>query len=963
MIKNLYKRPLSIIAFFVLLFFLGVLSIFKLNVALLPSMEYGVINIETEYEDATAAEVEEKITNVIEKTISAIPGLKYYKSISYNGRSLVTLIFNETKEKNYDKHYLKVREKVEAIKNMLPEDSHIPIVNMYDPENLPSFVLGLKYSDIEGLSYEEDIPILIRKLESVDGINDVKLKGIPEKKIFIRINPQQLSMMDVTTSEIIESIKANNFDFPGGTVDSRGQEINVNIRGSIKDISRLERLIVSKGSDKKNTIYLSQIADVIQKEVEQNFAVVNGERMILFEVFTSNNTSLGSLSDNIKAVMNSNNLKYSMVADYSTTINRSIDELLISMILGIFFTTIILIGFFGDIRIAILVSIVIPFAVVINLIFMFLFKININMLSLSGLVISVGLIVDNSLVVVDKLQYFGSLKEKRYILKAVNSTIGPLLSSTFTTVIAFLPVIFLTGLTGEFFRQIALSVSMTLFISLFLAFLLIPSLYDYFIRRRNIRGNSGRGIFLHLLKRIVLNTSRFFYRHNITTTLFVFIVSIISIFFLITWNKEFLPESVESNFTAKLFLNQMTPEQISFEIASLNDYIRKNFSEEVNWAAGAEFEKSEATVYFSALNGKEKAIYSGLKEFFKKRGVKADFILNPSWNIPEAFRLLLRLNIFSEDPKVLHSNAKKLEEAFPDDAIIDHISPERVIAIRPDIEKSEMLQIDIDELKNTVRTAYGEFRITELINEDSYIGVDIEPYTRDENIQNLKVATKNGKKVFLKDFANIEVDRIYTPIYHYEGKRFIQTRFAVFSDIENKIKEITDLIKDDDVEFSFTGINETKDEMIKNMMFALIVAIILIYLILVIQYESFKKPFIILFLLPFTFSCSILMWKIYGVRLNLMNMLGIILLSGITVNNSIILLSEIIKRKDYKKAVVSRSRAIFITTLTTVMGSIPMLFGSTAAMRIPLALTVIGGMSISWLVNLIFLPAVDRTLR
>ena len=128
MIKKIYKRPLSVISFFVLLFFLGILSLFKLNVALLPSMEYGVINIETVYQQATSSEVEEKITNVIERNISAIPGLKYYKSVSYSERSIITLVFNESREDNYDKYYLKVREKVEALKNLLPDEANVPVV-------------------------------------------------------------------------------------------------------------------------------------------------------------------------------------------------------------------------------------------------------------------------------------------------------------------------------------------------------------------------------------------------------------------------------------------------------------------------------------------------------------------------------------------------------------------------------------------------------------------------------------------------------------------------------------------------------------------------------------------------------------------------------------------------------------------------------------------------------------------
>ncbi|MGM0607596.1 MAG: efflux RND transporter permease subunit [Candidatus Muiribacteriota bacterium] len=952
--KNQFISPKSIIAGFLLLLMLGLISLLRIPVSLLPEMDYPLITIETEYENASAAQVEQKITEVIEKNISLLSGLKYYRSISYPEKSVIYAVFHEGTSQDINRYYSAVREKIEVSRPQLPVDSGYPVVQILDTDNYAGFVFALEEDSFLNENYKEFSEYIGETLESSEKIARVDISGVPEQKVVIKPDFSSILSMGIKIKDIKEKIISNNIDFPGGTLYVGERELNINIKGRFTSLNELKNLIINIDSETKTATYLKDVAEVFISEIEDSYSFVNGKKTPVFEVFSNYGVTLNELSSEVSNLLNDIQIDYTVINDYSGYISNSVKELIFAVITAFLVTFFVVFYFFRSVKDSIIICSVIPVSILISFIMMYFMNISFNILTMSALVISVGLIVDNSIVVLERLKYYYKISSN-YVKKTLYITIFPLISATLTTIIAFLPVIFIEGITGEFFRQSALAIAFTLTVSLVTALMLIPALFILTYKKEDSVTCKRKNCTTKLI--VIITT--FFYKRkwlSLTLTLAGLIIFFTGFVFI---QKEFLPEVIESSFVVDIDLSEGGKDYISHEGAKLNYFLKdnlRNFIESESITINLNDKKIRLNVKTEPEN--TEYVFKKLNNYLDENRLNADVIQAPSWNIPESFRMYLRMNVYEENMEKLYNKTLDFEKEMKYSYFRENYQKHDVINIVPEPYKTEILDVEYNEISDSMKAAFSSIGLTDVIFDNNIIEVVFKNRDYFDNLNKYSIISRNNRRIYLDDIAGIRSGYEFSPIHRYEGKRSLQYRFSIFDNIDYHMNKLGEKVSEFNLEYSFSGVNEIRDSMVKDMIFAIIAALFLIYFILVIQYESFTMPFYIMILVPASYSGAFIMWHLTDVKLNLMSLLGIIILTGITVNNSILILSELKRKKSYIKAVISRKQPVFITTFTTVIGALPMLFGNTAQLRIPIALTIIGGMIVSWFFSLVLLPSI-----
>ncbi|MCK9224262.1 MAG: efflux RND transporter permease subunit [Candidatus Muirbacterium halophilum] len=956
---KIFNSPLGVIAFFILFLFLGLISFFKIPLSILPEINYPMMIIETSYKGAGASEVEKKVTEKIEKSVTVVSGLDYVKSFSYNEKSIIYLVFRQNDEINIDSLYTKVREKIETIWNALPEECDIPVIKFYDPQSFPFIILSFeKHNNLEKTKEKSDI--LKKRLESINGIAQANIRGIPEKKYFITFYHQKISNLGISYKKIFNTIKDNNFDFPGGEADISGSKASVNIKGAYKNIDDINKIPIEIDKVENKTIKLGDIAQIVSVNQEKDISFSGSERLSIIELHPSGNSNLVELSQKVKEIINENPDKINIAWDLSEYIKESIYEMYYAVFFSFIITFFVIYLFFREIKLSLIISSVIPFAIGINFLIMYILKVNLNIMSLSALAISVGIIVDNSLVVGEKLYYYKKLGNKNYISKTLKATMSPVISSVLTTIIAFVPVVWITGLPGRFYSQQAIAISSTLIISLFLAFFLIPSLFKVLFKG-NINLKRKKSLTFYI-KRAILVLSVFFYKKKFISVFFVFLSIILSVYLFKNVKTEFLPDYVEEQIYIRIECTRYSEDSITFEAANLGNFL-SDITLKENYVISIDYNEKQITVIRKSQKNENKyEIFNKIKNYVVLRGLNYEIIKNPSWDIPEPFRLELKMDIYSDNMNTLYNIQEFMEENIDIPMTYKKVFSSNNIIIQPDISKMKLLGIDIEDIKYSLQAVLGKNIITDLFFDDVYT-LEIVKNAVFTEISELTIISQNKTKVKLKEISEISEKKEIIPIIRKEGKRSIGFSFPVIDDIEEVIHSLEEKTADIDGNVEFSGIKDLKDNMIESMLKALIITIILIYLVLVMQYESFLLPLPVMIFIPVSYAGAFLSWYLFGISVNMMSMLGLVILTGITVNNSIILLSEYIRKKNIIKAVSSRINAVMITSITTISGALPMIVGSSKELRIPVAITLVFGILFSFIFNLLIFPAIMRIFR
>ncbi|MCT4545030.1 MAG: efflux RND transporter permease subunit [Vallitalea sp.] len=1039
------KKPVTIVMIVLIFIIFGAVSFMQLNTDLLPSMNIPYAAVSTTYRGASPREVENIVSKNIESALATVQNVKNIQSVSSEHNSLVIVEFVESA--NMDVAMLDMREKLDMVTSYFPDEVSSPMLIKFNPSMMP--IMGFAITK-EGSSMSEvgDFieNVVQPRLERIEGVASVTINGGVENQIEITLDSEKLELLGIDSKMISNLLKASNFDMPAGQITEGDKDITIRTLGkftSIKDIEDFilmempipviqgnkqdiwevlkkkatNNTLVSHQQNPQNlanpniktemtTIKLEDIATINQVEKNEHvYSKVNGEDSISLMIQRQTEFNTTDVAKKVNKEIEKIKAEYSdmnilTILDQSKYINDMVSSVSINAIIGALLAIFILFIFLKDIRPTIVIGIAIPISIIVSFTFIWLSGISLNVVSLGGLALGIGMLVDNAVVVLENIYRMRREGKSKVVasIEGSKQVAGAITASTLTTIAVFLPVIFTKGFTAQIFKEMALTVTLTLLASLLVALTLVPMLSSKLIKKPDTSNHHKamdgfRNYYVKLLKGSLKRRG------------LVFILAIIifaaSIYGALTIGTEFMPTTDEGQITITASMPKGTTynntvqkvkqiEEIlsSFnEIESISSSIGKNTMGPMMGAGGTD----TGTINLSLVPKSERSrstqeISDEIRNKIEEK-VDCKLEINAVSNMMAFSSIPVQINISGTDFEVLESLAKEVT------SIVENINgtvevengiskgaPELNIMLNKKL--SGPLGITTAAVAGTIRERLTDIKSTTLDLNGKKIEVYINE-TKDtklntKDIGELEFTSMTGKDVKLKDIATIEEGLGYTSINRTNQKRVISitskleegiSSGKVGKIIDEKLKELN--IPDG---YSIENVGEYKEiqDSFRSLLLALLLGVVLIYMIMASQFESFLYPFIILFSVPLAFTGAFIALYITRTPLSIVSFLGMIVLAGIVVNNGIVLVDYINKMiiagKSTEDAIIEagsiRIRPILMTALTTILAVIPIALGigEGAEMIAPLGITVIGGLIISTFLTLIIVPVMYSLL-
>lgn len=1069
------RRKVTIAMFTVGILLFGMVSLSRLNVNLLPELSYPTLTIRTDFEGAAPVEVENLITKPIEEAVGVVKGVQQVRSISRTGQSDVVLEFAWGTEMNMAN--LDVISKLDAIQ--LPMQADKPVTLRFDPTLDPILRYALYYDDssdtseeqvqgrIDFAALEENIssPEAIsqlkslrtlseeqikRNLESSLGVASVKISGGLEEEIQINIDQERLSYLNIPIENVTQILSAENVNLSGGRLEEGSQQYLVRTLNEFQSIEQIQNVVLSR--NKGNTVYMKDVAEVIQSYKEREAITrLNGEEAVEIAIYKEGDANTVAVANVVNERMNRlrenlpANMKLDKVYDQSVYISSAVNEVKNAGIIGGILAVIVLYLFLRNFWTTAIISISIPVSVIATFNLMYGNSISLNIMSLGGIVLGIGMLVDNSIVVLENIARHK--EEGKGIVQAARDGAGEVgmavIASTLTTIAVFFPLVFVQGIAGQLFRDQALTVTFSLLASLVVAITLIPMMSSLGGPKKQLppleleepRTKFGRilraiRMFLfYTIPTFITRGIRFITRwiaiifktlfspvvylfdtsyratENAYTSIlkwslnhkFLILVSAILIFAgsLVLVPKigiELIPQLSQGEFNVEFELPPGTPIEktdtalLSVQNSAKNlDDIRTTFAVagtgnrmNANPDAGGENrgELSVSLISGSSSETEQQIIESMRASLQQVPGLQYKF------GRPElfTFKTPVEIEISGFDlenlKKAGDTIARKLSDnpRFADvKSTMETGSPE--VQILFDRDRAAALGLQVHEVANRVVSNLRGDVATRYSWRDRKIDVLVRARESDrtsiEEIHRLIVNPGSERPIPLSAISTVQITNGPGEI-----RRIAQQRVAIVSanlnygDLGEANEEIQQIITETPL---FPGIytriggqNEEMSDSFQSLLFALALAVFLVYLVMASQFESLLHPFIILFTIPLALVGAILALYITGTTISVVVFIGLILLAGIVVNNAIILIDLInqMRQKGMDKLEAIREggrlrlRPILMTTLTTTLALLPLAigFGDGAELRAPMGITVIGGLIVSTLLTLVVIP-------
>ncbi len=1008
LIDTSVKRPIGVIMIVLAILLIGVISLQSLPIDLYPEIEVPYTIVVTEYDDAAPQEVENLVTKPVEGVLSGIEGVKSVQSTSATGQSLVVLEFDWGTD--LDVKANDIREKLDRIVNVLPEEATKPLVINIDPNAMPIIRLSVSGDlDQSRLTYLAN-DIIEPRLERASGVSTIEFTGAKEKEIKVELSPIYLEGYGISTNQVIQALASENISVTAGTLLRGNQDLKLRINGEFTDIEDIKNVLIQ--SPKGGTYKLGEIANIYEeyKEVSE-ITKVDGEPSLIFDISKKADANTIDVANEIyKAIEDVEKLlpeevKIDVVYDLSIFIRDSIDNVVVNLIIGGILATIILFLFLRNVRTTLVIAITMPIAIIATFNLIYFAGETLNLLTLGGLALGIGMMVDSSIVILENIYRY---REKGYerieaAKTGAKEVASAVIASAITTVAVFIPIVFVEGLASELFSPMALTISFALLVSLIASLTLVPMLSANLLKNkekeehRSKKGISGiqkgfgkalSGIYPAYKK--TLNWSL----NNRLIVVFATVVLLVVSYLLVPMvGTEFLPEMDQGEINIDITLPEGTvmseTEKILDDIVVYLVGIEEVDTIFTSAGSGGSFSMGRSSpnignlyIRLAPLADRSRGtdvIMDDIRSFTNKiPGAEIEVSQMQSGGFTSDTAVSVKitgddLNILKGLAEEVKSQVGKVEGTRNVTTTFEEGKPEMQIII--DREKAAMYGLTYNEILNTVRTGFNGQLATRIRYEGQEIDVRVtlpEEYKQDmSQINDMPIMLHNGTSIKLKDVAELSQAQGFALINHEDQKRQVSVSAdiidrdlgSITTDVENNLKSIN---VPDGYIIKIGGQAEEMMESFDSLKFALILSIFLVYMVMAVQFEAITHPLVIMFSIPATFIGIILGLIVTGRTLNVSTFIGIIMLVGIVVNNAIVLVDYInILRKRGKnrrdailEAGPNRLRPILMTTLTTVLALIPLTLGlgEGAELQAPFATVVVFGLSFATLVTLLLVP-------
>ena len=1015
--KFAVKYPVSVLMLTLAVCLLGTISYNKLGTDLFPDLKNPALYVEVKSGQRPPEEVEKLITTNVESTAARQEGVKSVYSVTKVGYTKVTVEYGW--DQDMDAAFLDLQRSVSS----LSQDETIEEVNVtrYDANATPIMTIALTHNEVKDMNELRKIAenYMRNELVRVDGIADIQLNGQEQAIVEISTNPYMLEAFGLTADGIASQITAINQNVSGGTITDGDIQYTVKGVNLITSLQDIENIIVafkenssggsssssestSSASKTKAPVYLKDVATVsIRNKDPENLARYNGERCLGISIYKENKYNTVNAVENLLAKIDEfrkslPGYDFHIISNQGEFIGSSINEVKDSALMGIILAVIILYIFLRRVNMTLIVSLSIPISIIATFNLMYFNGLSINIMTLGGLALGAGMLVDNAIVVMENI--FRNMDENNLppaeaAVRGTSEVAGAITASTLTTIVVFLPIVYLQGAAGELFKEQAWTVSFSLLSSLFVSILFIPMLASKFMRKKdNISSHAitikGFGNFVgKVLKRKYLVI-------GVAT-----ILMIVSYLMLPLIGMEFMPKTESKEFSILVTMEPGTRlKSTDNAVGTIEDAIRTLGQDDIEW----QYTLVGPSNLESQSGGKlESENQSQIKVKIKKDSkLDADYFItniNENYPLPEGVEISyekgesalqsilgtegapLVIEVKGEELELLDELCTEIKEKiigipgiYDIKSSLEKGAPE--VNIKIDRLKSGIYGIDVATVSNQVseKLAGKDAGTFETQGETIDINIKVPEVTLSE-IYDIEIV-QGEKKYRLGEIADIEITSAPKEI-----NRVNQSRTGIVTAMLEKqysLNHVTPAIKAklSEVEFpatysaKITGEEEMRQESFSGLGFALFLSILLVYMVMAAQFESLRHPFTILLTIPLAGVGCILAFLLTGQTLNMMAFIGIIMLAGIAVNSSIILVDAINRLKEeghpleeaIQMAAQHRVRPIIMTSATTILALLPMCFGfgEGASLRSPMALAVIGGLLTSTIMTLIVIPCV-----
>ncbi len=1007
LVKFSINHPVSIFMFTLAAIIFGFISYSKLRLNLLPKISYPTLTIQTEYPGTAPSEIENIISKPIEETCGVVDNVVRISSVSRAELSEVTIEF--AWHTNMDFATLKLREKLDLIR--LPVGAAKPIILRYDPNQEPIMKLGLTGDmDLARIRYIAEREVK-QSLETIEGVAACSISGGLEDEIHIDLDEQKLSLLNIPITTVASRLAQENVNLSAGILKQKDSQYLVRTVNQFVEVEEIKNIIIEKRGDVQIT--LGSIADVYRGYKERKvISRINGRECIEAAIYRAADANTVSVSNAVterlihvrENILQPRGMDYLVITNQAKFIKNTINEVKRTAVIGGCLAILVLLYFLKNFRSTLIIGAAIPISVIITFFLMYSSNITLNIISLGGLALGIGMLVDNSIVVLESIQRYREKGADLYTaaLEGTSEVAGAVTASTFTTVAVFFPIVFVEGIAGQLFKDMALTVTYSLLASLVVSLTLVPMLNSTL--RRETTKEKLTGWLKFIFKPLDKVYDKFFESYKKSQDISfarrkIIVASVIVLFFVCIFISRFMGQELIPVISQGEFLiniefqpgtslkeNAAIVSDISKtlqqykEIDSIYELVGKGSRGGISFQEERE-NLSEFTVRLKQgiLGKKEDCIMDRVRADLEKFPTTKAKVYKPRLF---SFKAPLEVVVSSNNLEVIKRVSDELLEKLRGiEGIIDLKSsmeegyPEIQIVFNRAILASQNMTINSvgSQIRNMIE---GEVS-TRFIESDREVDIRVrlseDSRDRVDKINRINIQNGMGVMVPLKALADIRISEGPAEI-----RRIRQQKSAVITGNisgislddakEQVLSKVQSIDRPPDCSIYLAGQSMEQDVAFSSMIFAIFLAIFLVYLVMASQFESFKKPFIIMFTIPLGIIGVVIIGFIFSMSINVIVLIGLVILSGIIVNNAIVLVDYIGKLQDQgmkkleaiKTAAQVRWRPILMTTITTVLGLLPMAldFNEGFEIRIPLALTLIGGLIFGTFLTLVFIPLI-----
>lgn len=976
----------------------GIVAFPKLALDLFPKVDFPVVNITTKLVGASPEIMEVDVTDTIEEAVNTINGVKSITSRSMEEFSIVTVEFHL--ERNLEQAAQDVRDKVAAVKNRLPRDTEPSVIEKISPEDQPIMWIAV-WGDrtVRDLTHYAD-KILKREIEKIPGVGSVSVSGGRTRQVRIWIDRKKMDAASLTADDIKLALGREHKEVPGGRVENTRTEYVVKTKGEYETPAAFNGLVIAYRHG--TLIKLRDIGYAEDGlEDERSLTRFNGKTAVGLSVKRQSGENTVAVAERVKAAIAAvkppQGVKLDVTFDQSKFIRRSIEDVQVSLWLGAVLAVLIIFVFLRSVRSTLISAVALPTSVIATFAFIQYFGFTLNVMTMLGLSLSIGILIDDSIVVLENI--YRRMEEGEEPVQASRegaSEIGlAVMATTLSIVAVFVPVAFMKGIVGKFFFEFGITVTVAVLVSLFVSLTLTPMMTSRFLSYRKKHGRlymfleKGFEKMYDVYRPLLAMALRNRWKVIILATASV--VAGVALFGLL--GKEFMPAEDQGRYMVRL----ETPIDYSLGRA---DAVMRAIDEDLRkrpevassfYVTGSDLtpDINRSRIYVNLKERKERSIaqidsmkdvrdkFAGAKDI--KTSVEMIAMVGGGFrSVPIQLMVQGRdLDEVNKTTLAIKDQYTKIPGIVDTDTSIEIGKPE--VRVRIDRDQAANLGVSAATIGGTINTMIGGEIVGKYKDEKEGERYDITarllPSSRSQpnDIDSLLVRSTTGELVRMKDVAAIETGKGPTVIMHYNRQRAA----TLFAGTE-KTKPMAEAMKDLDgiveknktpeISTRYVGMADAMLDAFKNIAFALVIAIIMVYMILAAQFESFVHPFTIMFSLPVSLLGAMGLLFVTGERVSIFSLIGVIMLMGLVTKNAILLVDYTItlrgrglsREEALLQAGPVRLRPIVMTTAAMVFGMLPtaLKIGEGSETRAPMAIAVIGGLITSTLLTLVVIPVV-----